>query len=169
MRAPKYRSDGGDLIKFPLREGSKGGSSLEYPTLDHTRPKWIFQFRMGVLGKTWDQEGVFYLRKMMELIFLGVPGSRGELQDFQNTGGLARDWDPPAKPVSPSWKWEQVLSEKYVYYRCAKSFGGYPQQGLRANVSVSRDLLSEFQQVFWDVPWLLCNALKSFNFFLMEK
>lgn len=79
---------------------------MEYPTLDHTRPKWIFPFRMGVLGKTWDQERVFYLRKMVELIFLGVPGSRGELQDFQNTGGLARDWDLPAKPVSPSRKWE---------------------------------------------------------------
>lgn len=38
---------------------------------------------------------------------------------------------------------------------------------LRANLSVFRDFLSEFHPVFMDVPWLLQNALKSFNFFLL--
>lgn len=31
-------------------------------------PEWIFQLRMGVLGGTWDQKGVFYRRKAVKLI-----------------------------------------------------------------------------------------------------
>lgn len=97
-----------ELIKFPLREGSKGRAFLEYPILDHTHLKWTFQFRTGLLGKTWDQEGVFHLRKR-KLILLWVSGWAA---GFDNPGGLARDWDLPAKPISPSWKWEWVWPEK---------------------------------------------------------